>query len=341
MIFVEWTAIRGCYKTVINENMIKSFLNHPLYDYDKQKADLLKAIFPFCIIIHHLAHYNLPGISIFEWIGIWVMYLFFAMSGYGLVISYIKKQEYINGFLRRSIPKLFIPYIIAFVLFTIYRFLDGMDVYSQVELFRDKGLFSFIPTSWFIYILSLLYVFFFVVFRYSNSNIAIKVLLTACLVIGYCLIAPHLGISRWRYDKCPAFIAGMIFALFDSHKAKFVRWHVFLAIGVLLGLLSLPWGHKLDPIYYPSIIFLIMFALRGGNIMKSRIIKFFSSISLEMFIIQYIPIYFVMDHFVWDKSYISTIVIVFLVLLIDVILAYMMHRLIDFFRCKFGPKSIS
>lgn len=75
--------------------------------------------------------------------------------------------------------------------------------------------------------------------------------------------------------------------------------------------------------------------------MNFRIIKFFSSISLEMFIIQYIPIYFVMDHFVWDKSYISTIVIVFLVLLIDVILAYMMHRLIDFFRCKFGPKSIS
>jgi len=319
--------------------MIKSFLNHPLYDYDRQKADLLKAIFPFCIIIHHLAHYNLPGISIFEWIGIWVMYLFFAMSGYGLVISYTKKQGYINGFLRRSIPKLFIPYIITFILFTIYRFFDGMDVFAQIELFRAKGLFSFIPTSWFIYILSLLYVFFFAVFRYSKSSVVKKVVLTACLVIGYCLIAPHLGVSRWRYDKCPAFIVGMLFALFDNHKARFARWHVLLAVGILLGLLSLPWGHRLDPLYYPSIIFMMMFVLPGGGFMKSRIVKFFSSISLEMFIIQYIPIYFIMDHFVWGESCRSTIIIILLVLLIDVLLAYVMHKLIEFFRSKPGSKS--
>ena len=146
--------------------MIKTFLNHPLYDYDRQKADLLKAIFPFCIIIHHLAKYKLPGISIFDWIGIWVMYLFFAMSGYGLVISYLKRTEYIEGFLHRSLPKLFIPYIITFILFAIYRFFDGMNFVDQIALFQNKGLFSFIPTSWFIYILSLLYIFFFIVFRY-------------------------------------------------------------------------------------------------------------------------------------------------------------------------------
>ena len=146
--------------------MIKTFLNHPLYDYDRQKADLLKAIFPFCIIIHHLAKYKLPGISIFFLIGIWVMYLFFAMSGYGLVISYLKRTEYIEGFLHRSLPKLFIPYIITFILFAIYRFFDGMNFVDQIALFQNKGLFSFIPTSWFIYILSLLYIFFFIVFRY-------------------------------------------------------------------------------------------------------------------------------------------------------------------------------
>lgn len=303
---------------------IKMFFYHSLYDYDKQKVNLLKALFPFLIIVHHLEKYELPGIGIFSWIGVWVMYLFFAMSGYGLVVSYRKNKDYIHGFLRRSLPKLFIPYLIAFVLFAIYRCFTGVN---QIELFKSVGLFSFIPTSWFIFILALHYIFFFAVFRYLKSGIVIKVILTSALVIGYVLIAPHLGVSHWRYDKCPAFIVGMIFALIDKEfKLKFVRWHAFVAFGMLLCLIALrTWA---DPFFYSGGFFLTMYVLPSWSIMTSQIIKFFSSISLEMFIIQYIPIYFVTAHIALDKSYVNTAIIVALVLLLDVILASAMHCLI-------------
>lgn len=244
----------------------KSFLNHPLYDYDKPKANLLKAIFPFCIIVHHLAKYNLPGIGIFNWIGIWVMYLFFAMSGYGLVISYIKKPDYINGFLKRSLPKLFVPYIITLLVFVVYRYFNNVD---QIEFFRTKRLFSFVPTSWFIYILSLFYSFFFIVFRYVKANVIIKVLLVSFLVLAYCYVAPYIGFFHWEYDKCPAFVVGMVFALANSSiKEKFVRWHAVIGVGILLGIMNLPLGHRLDPYIYSSIMFLLMFILqyRGGLI---------------------------------------------------------------------------
>lgn len=312
-------------------NSVENFLNHSLYDYDKQKSNLLKAIFPFLIIIHHLEKYHLPGIGIFNWIGIWVMYLFFAMSGYGLVISYIKKPDYINGFLRRSLPKLFIPYLITFFLFVVYRYIEGVD---QIELFKTKGLFSFIPTSWFIYVLALFYIFFFVVFKYVKSSTAIKVLLTSALVIAYCVIAPYIGISHWRYDKCPAFIVGMVFALTNSSiTEKFVRWHALLSAIVLLGMILisffLPFMHRLDPYLYSSLMFLFMFILRHkGRAHLSIIASFFSSISLEMFIIQYIPIYLVMDHLTFDKSFTSTAMIIILVLLLDVIFAYMMSKIV-------------
>ena len=249
-------------------NYVKNSLNHSLYDYDKQKSNLLKAIFPFLIIIHHLEKYHLPGIEIFGWIGIWVMYLFFAMSGYGLVISYIKKPDYINGFLRRSLPKLFIPYLITFLLFVIYRYIEGVD---QIELFKTKGLFSFIPTSWFIYVLALFYIFFFVVFKYVKSGVVVKILLTSALVIAYCVIAPYIGISHWRYDKCPAFIIGMVFALTNcsSIKEKFVRRHVLLLVTVLLGMIFLsfyrPFIHRLDPYLYSSVMILLMFILPYGG----------------------------------------------------------------------------
>ncbi|OWV16427.1 hypothetical protein B7990_11855 [Fibrobacter sp. UWB4] len=247
---------------------VNAFLNHPLYDYDKQKTNILKAAFPFLIIIHHLEKYHLPGIGIFSWIGIWVMYLFFAMSGYGLVISYIKKSDYINGFLKRSIPKLFIPYLITFILFVIYRFIEGID---QIELLKSVGLLAFIPTSWFIYILALFYVFFFIVFKYVKSSTIIKVFFLSALVIAYCVIAPYVGFAHWRYDKCPAFIVGMVFALANSSiKEKYVRWHAFAGVGILLCIMNLPLGHGLDPYLYSSIMFMLMFILpyrEGGGVL--------------------------------------------------------------------------
>lgn len=302
---------------------IKNFLKTHLYDYDKQKANLLKSILPFVIIVHHLANLKFEGIGKIGSLGDPAMYIFFAMSGYGLVISYKKNVGYINGFLRRSLPKLFIPYLIALVLFVVYRYIEGID---QFDLFMTKGLFSFVPTSWFIYILSLFYIFFFVCYRFIKSNIVIKTVFTAILVIGYCFLAPYMGISPWRYYRCPAFIVGMVFALMDeSIKEKFVRWHILVAIGLLMCMIKLPFGHRLDFFYYPSIIFFVMYSLPGGRL---RIVSFFSSISLEMFIIQFIPIYIVTNHIVLEKNFISTLIVVPLVLVLDVLIAFVMHKMV-------------
>ncbi|OWV16426.1 hypothetical protein B7990_11850 [Fibrobacter sp. UWB4] len=59
----------------------------------------------------------------------------------------------------------------------------------------------------------------------------------------------------------------------------------------------------------------------------STIVSFFSQISLEMFIIQYIPIYLVMDNLAFDKSYSSTSIIVALVLLLDVFFACAVRKI--------------
>lgn len=60
--------------------------------------------------------------------------------------------------------------------------------------------------------------------------------------------------------------------------------------------------------------------------------SFFSSISLEMFIVQFIPIYVVTYHIVSGKNYISTLIAVPLVLVLDVLLALIMHKMIVFIK---------
>lgn len=294
---------------------------HHLYDYDKSKVILLKTILTIIVILHHIYNEGFSGIGLIGAIGGNIaMYLFFAMSGYGLTISYLKNEKYISGFLHRSLTKLYIPYVIALIAFVIYRHSEGID---QIALLKEKGLLSFVPTSWFIWILSFFYIFFFVVFRYVKASNLTKVLLTCALVMTYVLIAPYLGFESHRYNRCPSFCIGMLFALYnDQIKSKFVRWHAWGALLILLALIGLRLGHCLDTIIYPIALFVIVYLFKGSR--ELRITKFLSSISMEMFIIQFLPIYIAIN----DLHLTSTIGVVVFVLVVDVMLAYVMHLLI-------------
>ena len=300
--------------------MLKQFVSHPLYIYDKTKVNWLKAIFPIIIIIHHISNFGYSGMNFMNTIDAFIMPMFFAMSGYGLVICYKNRNNYIYGFLKRSLSKLFVPYLIALICFVTYREWGGQN---QLELLRNEGLMSFVPTSWFIWTLSYFYIFFYIVFKYSRATIGVKVLLVCGLVLAYTWIAPRIGIPYWRYRSNPGFCVGMIFALFDDNiKRYFVRWQAILVLCLVFAIIRLPIPSCLLPCLYPTALFLLMYILSG--VKENVLVKFLSSISLEMFIIQFIPIYIMMN----DLHVKLTIEMVLLVLSFDVILAYIMHLVV-------------
>lgn len=306
--------------------MLKQFITHSLYPYDKSKVNLLKAIFPVIIIVHHISNLGYTGLEYMQGINAVIMPIFFAMSGFGLVICYKNNNDYIHGFLKRSLTKLFIPYLIALVSFVSYRELGGVN---QLELLKEKGIMSFVPTSWFIWTLSYFYFFFFIIFRYCKAPLHVKVTLVCVLVIIYTLIAPHIGMEPWRFRSNPGFCVGMIFALFDECiKRRFVRWQAFIALCIVFAGIRLPIPTKLLTCLYPTALFLLMYILR--DVKGYKIIDFLSSISLEMFIIQFIPIYIVMN----DMHVVSTMEMVLLVFIIDIIIAYIMHLLVQRISAK-------
>ena len=179
---------------------------------------------------------------------------------------------------------------------------------------------SFVPTSWFIWTSSYFYIFFFIIFRYCKASLGVKIALVCGLVLAYTLIAPYLEISFWRFRSCPGFCVGMIFALFDDNiKRRFVRWQAILALCFVFAIIRLPIPSCLLSCLYPTALFLLMYIMSG--VKENVLVKFLSSISLEMFIIQFIPIYILMN----DLHVVSTPVMVLLVLLLDIILAYIMH----------------
>ena len=182
----------------------------------------------------------------------------------------------------------------------------------------------FVPASWFIWTLSYFYIFFYLVFRYCKATIGTKVIIVCCMVLLYTFVAPHIGIPYWRYRSNPGFCVGMLFALFDeSIRKNIVRWQVFLVLCAILAVI------KLHLPYFPIsclssfAMFLLMYMVKG--LKENIIVRFLSSISLEMYIIQFIPIYIVMN----DMHVTSTSEMVLLTLGFDIVLAYIMHLLIQ------------
>ena len=68
---------------------------------------------------------------------------------------------------------------------------------------------------------------------------------------------------------------------------------------------------------------MIMYVI--GSFKEIRLVSFMSSISLEMFIVQSL----LMDIVIKDMHITSTIPVVVLVLVLDIILAYMVNKLVN------------
>lgn len=306
----------------------------PVYPYDKDKNTLLKAILPFMIIVHHIyTHFN---VHCYHFIGGLcgdpAMYAFFAMSGYGLVSCYFNRVNYLDGFLKKSFLKLFIPYLTVLATYIIYQWTQGNP---PLVFLSNTWFFNLVPTSWFLFCLALFYLFFYVVFKYINTTNFKRILIVSALVLAYYTFMYTISAPMHSYHRCPAFCVGMLVACYDkrileeiTRKQAFVSLIVFATLSAAITVyLSLP-----NPIFAKSLRFslsiiesiLLFSALYFiPKIPSNCITRFVSSISLEMFILQSIAINLIGEFMDYELS----ILAVLLVFAIDIILAYPINKL--------------
>lgn len=287
-----------------------------LSPYDKHKLNFIKAILPIVIIIHHLSNRGIPHLGkIGQW-GDIVMYIFFAMSGFGLMLSVQKRKDYLIGFLGRSMLKLYIPYTIAFFAFALYRWLNETSI---LEVYCEKGVCGLVPTSWYIFVLSLFYAFFFFTFRFLKANTITKMLTVMLLVGAYCILAQHFGVSPWRWNRCPAFCIGLLFGYYDEQIRSHLNW-LFTLVLIILLLLVPPFRWFVQPLTQGATFFLVVYLVK--RVPDNAVIRFMSAVSLDMFIIQSLAI----DLVILNIAITNTIVVVPFVLVLDILFGIVMHR---------------
>lgn len=117
----------------------------------KQKADLLKALFPFVIILGHVS-FKYPDSMIrdMRFAGPYVVGIFFFLSGYGLECKRL-------GGVARRLKRLFQPLVLPLVAYLLLK--GGLCDSVHDEMVNSlKSLTLLLPYTWFVTVIALFYV---------------------------------------------------------------------------------------------------------------------------------------------------------------------------------------
>ncbi|SDB66413.1 acyltransferase [Butyrivibrio sp. INlla16] len=171
----------------------------------QRRVNVLRGVFAIFIIYTHctLAYDNLPAILVpLRKVSTFGVGFFFALSGYGLAYSCGTKINYISGFLQRKMPKIIITAVISRVVTELVLWAINGEKLSLVDLFRYM--------NWYVYAMIILYILFFVVYRFIEKKTAriigiwtlVIIFTSLALVLTY-MKTPGIGrsyfISEWAF----------------------------------------------------------------------------------------------------------------------------------------------
>lgn len=267
----------------------------------------LRGFLAIGIIFHHLSQWVTSGdeFSNFSYMGTYIVSIFFFLSAYGLYFQNENKKNYLDNFLVKRLSKILVPFFSISLIYMLYRFVNGqlMDLDFFANLFKKGS--TIIYNGWFVDIIILMYIFFYISFKFLKNKF-ISIVINTVFIIGYICLAIKLGYGFWWYNSVFPFIIGLIWA---KNKEKID--------GVL------------DNIIF-TIYFIIVF-LKKINFSNMYLILL-GSISFELYMIHGLVISILEKIFV--SSRVNDVLFTFFVLMISLILAWIINKLVNRFIQK-------
>ena len=232
----------------------------------------LRGLAAIGVIIHHIsqedAFKNSHILSPFVNSGPFWVAIFFFCSGYGLIKSLNTKENYLKGFIRNRIVKsIVLPFYINVLIYGLLMFIGRYELPKERWIFNFTGLTMMNEFAWFPIVLALLYLVFFLCFRFMSPRqvcFAVILVFIVGLGIGFCYnghfawwfgsdnwwIKPNLAPKAlwWQQQRClwfsgewwvnsaPAFFTGLIFGNCEKQIVSFFKKHYAVKLFILLGI---------------------------------------------------------------------------------------------------------
>lgn len=276
--------------------------------FDRNSTNSLKGICMLMIIIHHI-YTNLGYVNSYIrnfGLGSWgyiATGTFFLLSGYGLTSSVQKQKIENKDWLFKRLKKILLPYGFVFVLYTTLQFILEDSVLSFSVLKNFISLTVPGTTTWFLKVITVLYILFYIIFR-SNRSILQKITIMTLFCVLYLIVAiPFLPDFWWSSILC--FPVGMISSYLASKNkgaiSDYINCRVFSLRTILFDtifiLTSLLIWKKLDHFYYLRIAISITSTFSLLTFFKyvqsnSRILNYISKHSINFYLFQFLFLHF-------------------------------------------------
>ena len=308
----------------------------------------LKGLLALFIIFHHVSQKITTGanFSNFEYMGRYIVALFFFLSGYGLYFQYSNDATYMENFLRKRLTRIFIPFFVFIVIYVIYRASLGevVNVDFFLSFWRDHS--NIIYNGWFINSIIVLYVIFYVSFKKKDSKIAIFKLVFFTLV--YVFWKAYQNHGDWEYVSIMAFFLGVFWMKDRSLIDKFIEKNYFVLL-VSFSILMYVFRHyevimknigiTNKYVYYGivgnlcTMIFVVYFLLLTNKLnFSNKYLDFLGNISFEIYMIHGLVMHYPGKFFV--SSAVNDVIYTIVVLLVSIVFAYCIKKLIIIFEKK-------
>ena len=293
---------------------------------DRDNSVYLRGMMAIIVLFHHISQVAYEGVlfKYFADFGRFPVSMFFFLSGYGLISQYQKKgKDYLEGFFKKRILKILVPYLLANVVFHIFKSISAGRLIGISDLkYYVKNGDTLVPYSWYIIVLIGCYIVFWICARLFGSkgisalNTAVAVAGILWMILGWISLEYKVnGYGIWWFCSVLSFPLGMlvgqkkdaihklltgknyrywIWALASTVFFVFTWLHMYSqSFRTLLGLESVisESGATMCLFALNGMLFVAMFLLWGMKVQcKNKVLEFMGEHSLEVYLYQGLPI---------------------------------------------------
>ena len=302
----------------------------------------LRGFLALGIIFHHISPLVKTGeeFSNFSYMGTYIVSIFFFLSAYGLYVQNESRENYLDNFLVKRLSKIIVPFFIISLIYMFYRFVNGqlIDLNFFINLFKQGS--TIIYNGWFVDIIILMYIFFYLSFKFFQNKF-LSIVFNTIFIICYICLAIKLGYNFWWYNSTLAFAIGLIWAKNQNKIDRFLEKYYFIVIVLVTVLLfvshrydillkylhiedsySYALAANLDNIIF-TIYFIIVF-LKKINF-SNVYLNLIGRISFELYMIHGLVISMLAKIFV--SSRVNDVLFTLFVLIISLILAWIVNKI--------------
>lgn len=289
---------------------------------DLKNEQIIKLLLAIWIIISHLPIFK--PLTVYNYLPVAG---FFFLSGYGLMMKSKSNSKY-N--LLKSILKIYIPYMVATIIYTII-----FNNYNLLMLFKQVTLINVdLPYGWYIRTQIILYIIWFIANNSKNKNW--KIFISFILVLIYSILFRYMGQILTSYKTVFAFVVGLWCATYENKVFKYINLYSCVFCGVVsLAIRFIVTDNEtiFDSVLYNLsgifFCFSLVYSIYKINI-KNKKIDFLKNMSLELYLVQGISQCFFMKTYFCDKSFLylnNNLLIIILSTIGTIILGYLLKKI--------------